>query len=178
MEGSSMGQDRESIKKGIIQSTIMCIERDGIQSLTTRSVAKEAGVNNAAINYYFGSKDKLLDETLKQITAHFFFDLQEILRVSQLSAYGLLQVILTYFLQGMIRYPNLIRAFFFAPFIYGKKGNTDFAQRFEDFLERFAARLSKDSTDIVSDAKDKNYQGKLELMQMISAIMAPGFSLD
>jgi len=66
-----MVQDRESVKKRIIQATIICIEKDGIQSLTTRSVAKEAGVNNAAINYYFGSKDKLLEETLKQITDHF-----------------------------------------------------------------------------------------------------------
>ena len=46
-----MVQERELAKKKIIFAAISCIQRDGIQGLTTRR-AKEAGVNNASINYY------------------------------------------------------------------------------------------------------------------------------
>ena len=35
------------------------------------NVAQAAGVNNAAINYYFGSKDNLLEETFTFTLSHF-----------------------------------------------------------------------------------------------------------
>ncbi len=38
--------------------------RDGFSNLTTRAIAQEAGVNQALINYHFGTKDKLLLEMM------------------------------------------------------------------------------------------------------------------
>lgn len=45
----------------IVLATIGCVERHGVTGTTVRRIAEEAGVNIAAINYYFGSKEKLLE---------------------------------------------------------------------------------------------------------------------
>lgn len=54
----------------LVLATLACIERDGLDALTVRAIAREAGANVAAINYYFRSKDDLvalvLERTLDQ----------------------------------------------------------------------------------------------------------------
>lgn len=61
-----MGTEDQSIRERIFLATLTCIEQDGINALTVRGIAKEAGVNTAAINYYFGTKDRLVQMVLKQ----------------------------------------------------------------------------------------------------------------
>ncbi len=39
---------------------MLILGRDGYQALTTRAIAEEAGVNQALINYHFGTKQNLL----------------------------------------------------------------------------------------------------------------------
>jgi len=56
---------RDDVRERIIKATIDCIERNGIEATGVRDIAQEAGVNGAAINYYFGSKDNLLAITLE-----------------------------------------------------------------------------------------------------------------
>lgn len=48
----------------LIVAAVSVIERDGIAHATVRRIASEAGANIAAVNYYFGSKDHLLDVVL------------------------------------------------------------------------------------------------------------------
>ncbi|MDP4095119.1 MAG: TetR family transcriptional regulator, partial [Bacillota bacterium] len=57
-----MNSEEKNAKERIILATIELIEKKGINSITTRGIASTANVNSAAINYYFGSKEKLLDE--------------------------------------------------------------------------------------------------------------------
>jgi AcrR family transcriptional regulator len=45
----------------IVMTTIFCLEKFGVTGTTVRRIADAAGVNVAAINYYFGSKDRLLE---------------------------------------------------------------------------------------------------------------------
>ncbi len=59
-----MSVDEQTIRERIFHATLACIERGGINSLTVRGIAKEAGVNTAAINYYFGTKDNLVSQVL------------------------------------------------------------------------------------------------------------------
>jgi len=42
------------------------MERDGIEATGIRDIAREAGVNSAAINYYFRSKDNLIRLALER----------------------------------------------------------------------------------------------------------------
>jgi AcrR family transcriptional regulator len=59
-----MSTEEQSIRDRIFLATLACIERDGLDAMTVRSIAKEAEVNTAAINYYFGTKARLVDQVL------------------------------------------------------------------------------------------------------------------
>lgn len=61
-----MNADAQSTRDRIVAATIVCLERVGMQGLTVRGIAEEAGVNVAAVNYHFGSKSQLLEETLRR----------------------------------------------------------------------------------------------------------------
>jgi len=50
----------------IVLATLGCIEQDGIDGLTVRTIARAAGVNIAAVSYYFGSKDHLIAVVLER----------------------------------------------------------------------------------------------------------------
>lgn len=50
----------------IILATIECLERYGVSGTTVRRITEAAGVNIAAINYYFGDKEALLEKALAE----------------------------------------------------------------------------------------------------------------
>ncbi len=58
-----MGQ-AEAPRDRILVATLECFERFGVEGTTVRRIADLAQVNVAAVNYYFGSKDRLVDEAL------------------------------------------------------------------------------------------------------------------
>jgi len=41
---------------------------EGFHGITVRKIAAKAGVNVAAVNYYFGSKENLISEALAYLT--------------------------------------------------------------------------------------------------------------
>lgn len=56
-----------STKKKIIEATLDIIASEGFQNVTIRKIATMAGVNVGAVNYHFGSKEKVLNEALEHI---------------------------------------------------------------------------------------------------------------
>lgn len=52
-------------KKVILNSVIELINKKPLNKLSIREIAKKAGMNSAAISYYFGSKEILFNETMK-----------------------------------------------------------------------------------------------------------------
>jgi DNA-binding transcriptional regulator YbjK len=55
----------DSTRQRIIDATLECIGKHGIQAVTNRRIAQLANVNCAAINYYFSSKEKLMNEAIE-----------------------------------------------------------------------------------------------------------------
>jgi AcrR family transcriptional regulator len=53
----------------IIAVTLETIQTEGLATLTIRQIAERAGVNVAAVNYHFGSKDALVNEVLVELTS-------------------------------------------------------------------------------------------------------------
>ncbi len=51
----------------ILEAALHVLARDGIAATTTRKIATEAGVNQAMLRYYFGSKDDLLFAVLQEM---------------------------------------------------------------------------------------------------------------
>lgn len=56
-------------REQIIAVTLEAIQSEGLSALTIRQIAERAGVNVAAVNYHFGSKDALVNEVLVELTA-------------------------------------------------------------------------------------------------------------
>jgi len=63
---SSAGQ---ATREQILEVTLDFIRSDGLASLTIRTIAERAGVNVAAVNYHFGSKEALVNEVLLVLTS-------------------------------------------------------------------------------------------------------------
>lgn len=166
-----MVQNRAAIKTKIILATIECLEKDGYNAVTTRNVAQAAEVNNAAINYYFGSKDKLLEETFNFTLSHFFIDIKEILKDKDLNAYSLLKVLLAFLLQGFVNYPNMVRTYFLIPDVFRKYGQS-FLRQLEQFLENVVGRIQEENPAL------NEKEIRVSLMQIISVILSLGLPLD
>lgn len=63
--------NEQNTKDIILKTTINLINSEGFESITVRRIATLANVNVASINYHFKSKDNLINESLKIITANF-----------------------------------------------------------------------------------------------------------
>lgn len=54
-------------RKQLINATIQCIYRYGLLGTTVKKVSEAAGVSTGIINHYFGSKDDMLEATMREI---------------------------------------------------------------------------------------------------------------
>lgn len=59
--------DREARRRQIIDAVVRTTTSGGLQAATFRSIAKEAGVSVRLVQYYFGTKDQLLADTLLDV---------------------------------------------------------------------------------------------------------------
>src|SRR5882672_10845490 len=53
----------------IVRATIRCLARDGYTGLTMKKVAREAGVSQGILHYYFADKRAILVAALETVTA-------------------------------------------------------------------------------------------------------------
>jgi len=103
-------------RQRIILATLACLERDGMDGLTVRAIAREAGVNVAAVNYYFGSKDQLVQLVLQQTLQHGFWESLDELKEEIAQRDGDiregLRVFLEEYVGNMVNWPRLAAAQF------------------------------------------------------------------
>lgn len=166
-----MNQGDKSVKERIIFATIECIEEKGINAVTTRSIASKANVNNAAINYYFGTKEKLLEETLNSAAQHAILDLSEIMSGDNIDCSSIMQSFFTYIFQGMIRYPNLVKAYLYNPII-----NNDYQSVFVKRQNVLLGDLTNKVSKLVPESEENDI--RISLMQMLASIIFCGILPD
>jgi AcrR family transcriptional regulator len=154
-----------STKQKIVLATIECIEKEGINAVTIRSIGREANVNSAAINYYFGSKDKLIEEAFDYIQKDFIMDFTEIINKDN-DLRAILEELLLYIFQGTIKYPNIVKAVLHEPF-FNNNYEGIFIKKINALGEELCNRLIKQH---ISD-KEKN---KTAVIQLISSTLFIG----
>lgn len=164
-----MTSNRASAKNLILRATINVIEREGIGSVTTRKVAKEANVNIAAINYYFGSKKELLRKILTQTVHHFLSDAEIILANKRLSRHSLLVIFLTYILRGTLQYPNMLKALFIE--------NSYLSIDRKEFQGQINTLIMKAAQSLINTAKDNDpKKASVVVIQMVNTVLASGIT--
>ena len=138
-----MSTEDASVQTKIIEATIECIEREGIQAVTIRKIAKLAGVNSAAINYYFRSKEKLVDEVKRSTVEHVFEDWREIINDESRTVRERLFLLFTDYMEGAIMYPGISKAHMWEPLIDNNYDSL-FVKLLNGFLEDLARKLSQE----------------------------------
>jgi len=141
----------------IVLSAVEMVNRGGTGAVTTRGIAREAGVNPAAVNYHFGTRENLIAAVLDLTLSHLFQDWEMILSQDTLSPPEKIYFFLDYIMEGMARYPGLVRSYIF-----------------EDSLsvpvaDRFLEKLS-----LTIDGLSTEKPVKPDLQQAVSAVIACG----
>ncbi len=128
-----------AIENKIILTTIDCIEKHGIVGTTIRRIAEMAGINVAAINYYFRSKEELIRRCMATTLAN-AFDLAGMPDMPGLGSKERCAAIMLEILQGGIRFPGLTRAHFHKLIAEGQ-GDSMLASSINGFIKDLGADL-------------------------------------
>ena len=93
--------DKEpSTQEAILLATIDCINENGLEHLTTRMIAEKAGANIASINYYFRTKEILVNQALEITIKHMLEDVNETVNNEDLGFREILQDVIYYLISG------------------------------------------------------------------------------
>lgn len=134
-----MGTSSSSTEMEIISAAIECIEKYGIQKTTNRKIAGFAGVNVAAINYYFRSKDRLIERCM-QVTLENAFDFKDFDLLPGNSARERCTAIFNELLAGGLKYPGLSRSHFYDIIAEGRY-NSLAVMKINDFIHNLVKDL-------------------------------------
>jgi len=121
MDDKGTQDTRESIRLAAMD----LIEREGGTNITTRAIAAAAKVNVAAINYYFRSKDALLEEALKSSWSHAMEHFHAFLSGDPWDCREGLESLIGFLLEGGIKFPNISRAHLLGLVRSGKSNTSD-----------------------------------------------------
>ncbi len=157
-----MNEKPTSVEGRIISATIDCIEKYGISGATNRQIAQMAEVNIAAINYYFRSKDVLIQRCM-EITLKNAFDLSDIPPMPGVPAQERCIAILIDLIQGGYQYPGITRSHFYNLLAEGRS----------DLL--LVEHVNRFITELVADLHDRGCalaldEMRLAIVQIVSAV--------
>ena len=133
-----MKPDSAAMEEKIIAAAIACIEQYGMQGATNRKIAKIAGVNSAAINYYFRNKEALIARCM-QVTLANTFNWEAVVSLPGSSANERCSAVFNEFIQAACRLPGVTRALFFDLLTAGSTASPAVSR-----LNQFMAQLAQD----------------------------------
>jgi TetR/AcrR family transcriptional regulator, regulator of cefoperazone and chloramphenicol sensitivity len=174
--GKETMAQKTATKKHILEATIGAIEKYGLQNLTTRMIAEEAGVNNAALHYYYGTKEQLVSEALKMTLDHMMEDTEAILAGDGGIA-GRLTELFEYMGSGVVHFPNIIRAHLSGPLM---EGTTDspFIRMMGTWMDRTVAELEASLGDEHRARLRVVLHGALSSMLVTGLMPDPGYNFS
>ncbi|WP_339267515.1 TetR/AcrR family transcriptional regulator [Paenibacillus sp. FSL W8-0187] len=153
-------------KEKILQTTLDVIKREGFDSVTIRKIASRSDANIALVNYYFGSKDKLINEAIKGLLIG-FRDTFDVLDHVSVPPKERLKLFLTRYVQVIQQYPELVLHTIAA-------GSAMFASQHEygEFLQATGFhKLQKVFTEITGEKRPDSLM--MMVTQIFGAIFLP-----
>ena len=151
----------DMIELKILTAAIECVEKYGLKGATNRRISEQAGVNLAAINYYFRSKEHLIDKVM-ETTLNNAFDWKDIEKLPGRTAKERCITIFEDLIKGGCEYPGITRAHFYDLITEGNY-NSLVVKKYNDFI----LHLCKDLLE--RDATLKKEQINLACVQIASA---------
>jgi AcrR family transcriptional regulator len=131
-----------SPEQRIVYATLKCIEEHGLAGTTVREIAAKAGQNPAAVNYYYRSKDRLIEIALRQAWIDTEKDFQKLLDTYR-DGRALGEMATRYLIEGAKRSPKIIRAIIVENPALRMESAAFFKKIFEEIYERSGPGLGK-----------------------------------
>lgn len=156
----------QPIRDRLIDATIACIKNVGIHAVTIRSIANEADLNSAAINYYFGTKDKLIEEALCWAMANAMASF-EMFEEKGKDSFDALQGFFRHNFEGIVNDPEIFKAYFYNPFIKNEY-DPDTMNWFHGFLGQLVEVIKR----FLPEADE--LEVKVTVVQLVSSMLVPG----
>jgi AcrR family transcriptional regulator len=94
----------------ILDAVLTCIEKYGVDKLTTRKIAEAAGTNIASINYYFRTKEALVKEALSLTINHMMEDVSAAIENHETPFLEAFENVLYYLIDGNLHFPGITAA--------------------------------------------------------------------
>ncbi len=159
-------EDYSSTKKKILEAALDRISNEGLCKVTVRKVASLAGVNVAAINYHFGTKEQLINEALLSITRQLekSFD---ILNRDDLMPQERLKKFLEEYTNTLVRYPVIIKNF-----IMQSITEYQISGEYEAFIQEKGYALIKNTLIQIRPQDSENIM-EMRIMQMLGGLAFP-----
>jgi AcrR family transcriptional regulator len=134
-----MNEKEPSTQEAILLATIDCINDYGIENLTTRMIAERAGANIASINYYFRTKESLVNQALEITIKHMLEDVVETIQNDQLGFREIFHDVIYYLVSGASNNLGISTAHLYRLVIekdYQSVSARSFLAAFNNLLER------------------------------------------
>lgn len=137
------------VEEKIINATIECIERFGIKGTTNRQIAAIAGVNSASVNYYFRSKENLINHCMK-VTLNNAFDWKDISKLPGTTPRERCKAIFSDLLFGGLKFPGVSRAHFYDLIVDGNYTSI-VVEKLNEFMENLVRDLKEKGANMPED---------------------------
>jgi AcrR family transcriptional regulator len=155
-------------KQEILKATLKILESEGFQKLTVRKIAAEAGANVAAVNYHFGSKDRVVFEALQTLRARFGEAFAH-LRAADRPPRARLVAFMTAYCDTVFEYPNLVKAF------VNQSLNAEIQQDYESFVRQEGlALITQTLAEILPDGEETLRMKAFQMMSSLILILLVG----
>ncbi len=156
----------------ILEAVVTCIEKYGIDKVTTRKIAVEAGTNIASINYYFRSKDELMAEALSMTIKHMMEDVFITIDDTKQPFESALANVFFYLLDGSRQFPGISRAHLYRAVVQRDRESIS-AQAMTRVFDRLAQRAAREYPS--KDPKELRFIVSEIMGSIMFAMLSPGF---
>ncbi|WP_406652249.1 TetR/AcrR family transcriptional regulator [Bacillus cereus] len=160
------GNENVSTKEKILNTTLELIKKEGFEKVTIRKIAALSDVNIALVNYHFGSKEKLISETIRVLLIS-FQGTYSILDNITVPAKERLKIFLLDYVLVIRQYPELVRKII-------AMGTTVFTSQYEygDFLKRIGFSKVKNILSEITNETDREIL-MMMTVQIFGSIFLP-----
>jgi AcrR family transcriptional regulator len=168
-----------SAEEKILVAAIECVEKYGFQETTNRKIAEIAGTNSAAINYYFRSKEVLIQKVMERTLAN-AFDWQDFAAIEAKDPLERCIAIFDHLVEGAVNYPGITRAHFYDLLMAGNydspvvKNLNEFVMRLGNDVLEHGAKMDRKALETAC----QQLTASIFFMALSPRIFADGFGLD
>jgi len=157
-----------STKEKIIRVTMEIIAAEGFQNVTIRKIANRAGVNLAAVNYHYGSKDAVIKEALKTVTVQLISAFL-CLKHEELDPQTRLERFIKEYTEVLFKYPDIIK-------IIIDQNIHNYSTRveavYQEYLKEEGAELIRSTFEQIKPGETK-VVSNMRALQLLSCLAFP-----